>query len=61
MISAKAIQIGKDIDLARCNGNWLAITDLVKRYKKYNSDGAGKKVPLLFLILFFSFLLFTNK
>lgn len=44
MASTKAIQIGKEIDLARCNGNWLAITDLARRYKKYNSEGASKLV-----------------
>lgn len=43
MTSAKAIQIGKDIDVARCNGNWVAIPELARRYKKYNSDGGGKK------------------
>lgn len=42
MISAKAIQIGKDIDIARCNGNWIAIAELARRYRKYNSEGAGK-------------------
>jgi hypothetical protein len=42
MASAKAIQIGKDIDIARCNGNWGTITELARRYKKYNSEGASK-------------------
>lgn len=50
MTSAKAIQIAKDIDASRCSGNWVVITELARRYKKYNSDGAGKKTP------FFSFL-----
>lgn len=42
MASAKAIQIGKDIDNARCNGNWVAIAELARRYRKYNSEGASK-------------------
>jgi hypothetical protein len=42
MASTKAIQIGKELDLARCNGNWLAIHDLARRYKKYNADGSSK-------------------
>ncbi|GAA5816925.1 hypothetical protein MFLAVUS_010460 [Mucor flavus] len=40
MTSAKAIQIAKDIDASRCSGNWVVITELARRYKKYNSDGA---------------------
>lgn len=40
MASTKAIQIGKDIDAARCSGNWLAIHELARRYKKYHSEGA---------------------
>jgi lipocalin len=42
MSSAKAVQIAKDIDVARCNGNWTAITELARRYKKYNTEGASK-------------------
>ncbi|EPB92511.1 hypothetical protein HMPREF1544_00524 [Mucor circinelloides 1006PhL] len=39
MASAKAIQISKDIDVARCNGNWAVIPELARRYKKYYSEG----------------------
>ncbi|KAG0797788.1 hypothetical protein G6F22_004619 [Rhizopus arrhizus] len=39
MASAKLVQISKDIDTARCNGNWSAIPELARRYKKYNSEG----------------------
>ncbi|KAI9480344.1 MAG: hypothetical protein EXX96DRAFT_562241 [Benjaminiella poitrasii] len=39
MASAKLIQISKDIDSARCNGNWTVISDLARRYKKYNPEG----------------------
>lgn len=42
MASAKAIQISKDIDVARCNGNWAVIPELARRYKKYYSEGAGE-------------------
>lgn len=48
MASAKAIQIGKDIDTARCNGNWVAIAELARRYRKYNSEGTSKSVVPLF-------------
>jgi hypothetical protein len=41
-MSSKAIQIAKDIDLARCNGNWSALPELGRRYKKYNPEGASK-------------------
>lgn len=43
MTSNKAIQIGKDLDNARCTGNWSAIPELARRFKKYsNSEGASK-------------------
>lgn len=42
MASAKAIQISKDIDVARCNGNWAVIPELARRYKKYYSEGTGE-------------------
>jgi hypothetical protein len=41
MTSIKAIQIGKDLDSARCSGNWAVIPDLARRYKKYNSEGSS--------------------
>lgn len=47
MASTKAIQIGKDIDAARCSGNWLAIHELARRYKKYHSEGASKFISSL--------------
>lgn len=46
MTSAKLVQISKDIDTARCNGNWSAIPELARRYKKYNSEGTSKKKEL---------------
>lgn len=42
MTSTKAIQIGKDLDNARCHGNWTAVPELARRFKKYNSEGASK-------------------
>ncbi|KAI8881422.1 hypothetical protein K501DRAFT_6050 [Backusella circina FSU 941] len=39
-MSSKALQIAKEIDLARCNGNWSALPELGRRYKKYNPEGA---------------------
>ncbi|KAG1455959.1 hypothetical protein G6F56_006943 [Rhizopus delemar] len=39
MASAKLVQISKDIDSSRCNGNWSAIPELARRYKKYNPEG----------------------
>ena len=42
MTSAKAIQIAKEIDSARCKGNWNALPELARRYKKHNPDGTGK-------------------
>lgn len=46
MTSVKAIQIGKDIDNARCNGNWAVIPDLARRYKKYNAEGTSMTLIL---------------
>ncbi|KAI9492655.1 hypothetical protein BDB00DRAFT_873234 [Zychaea mexicana] len=40
MITAKASQLAKDLETARCKGNWEAIPVLARRYKKYNSTGA---------------------
>ncbi|GAB5590884.1 hypothetical protein Unana1_05784 [Umbelopsis nana] len=39
MTSSKAIQIAKEIDAARCKGNWIALPELARRYKKHNPDG----------------------
>lgn len=41
MVTNKAIAIGKDIDAARCKGNWQAIPELARRYKKHNPSGIG--------------------
>lgn len=42
MTSSKAIQIAKEIDAARCKGNWIALPELARRYKKHNPDGIGE-------------------
>ncbi|KAG2185895.1 hypothetical protein INT43_002333 [Umbelopsis isabellina] len=47
MTSAKAIQIAKDIDAARCKGNWIAIPELARRYKKHNPDGTVLEQTIL--------------
>ncbi|CAO3629040.1 unnamed protein product [Mucor hiemalis] len=39
MVSTKAITIAKEIDAARCKGNWQAIAELARRYKKHNPTG----------------------
>ncbi|KAF7726682.1 hypothetical protein EC973_008556 [Apophysomyces ossiformis] len=39
MTSPKAIQIAKELDIARSKGDWQAIPELARRYKKYNPDG----------------------
>lgn len=41
MVSTKAITIAKEIDAARCKGNWQAIAELARRYKKHNPTGIG--------------------
>lgn len=42
MVTNKAIIIQKEIDVARCKGNWRAIPELARRYKKHNPTGIGK-------------------
>lgn len=42
MLTNKAIVIAKDIDLARTKGNWQAIPELARRFKKHNPNGVGK-------------------
>ncbi|KAI7886762.1 TPR-like protein [Lichtheimia hyalospora FSU 10163] len=37
-METKAVQAATDLDTARCRGNWAAIPDLAKRYKKYHPD-----------------------
>ncbi|KAG0194864.1 hypothetical protein DFQ28_002939 [Apophysomyces sp. BC1034] len=39
MSTPKALQIAKELDSARSKGNWQAIPELARRYKKYNPDG----------------------
>lgn len=40
-METKAVQAAADLDSARCRGNWAAIPDLAKRYKKYHPDESG--------------------
>ncbi|KAI9243729.1 hypothetical protein BDA99DRAFT_529892 [Phascolomyces articulosus] len=39
MTTTKASQLAKDLEAARCKGNWQAIPELARRYKKYNGTG----------------------
>ncbi|KAI8890508.1 TPR-like protein [Backusella circina FSU 941] len=39
MLTNKAIIIAKEIDNARCKGQWKAIPELARRYKKHNPAG----------------------
>ncbi|KAG2206740.1 hypothetical protein INT47_003682 [Mucor saturninus] len=39
MVTNKALVIAKDIDIARCKGNWQALPELARRYKKHNPPG----------------------
>jgi hypothetical protein len=41
MLTNKAIIIAKEIDSARCKGQWQAIPELARRYKKHNPAGKG--------------------
>ncbi|KAK9765547.1 hypothetical protein K7432_006033 [Basidiobolus ranarum] len=47
MLSAKAIQIEKDINVARCQANWPAIPELARRFKKHNPAGAALSETIL--------------
>ncbi|ORX80563.1 protein prenylyltransferase [Basidiobolus meristosporus CBS 931.73] len=47
MLSAKAIQIEKDINTARCQANWPAIPELARRFKKHNPAGAALSETIL--------------
>ena len=58
MITAKASQLARDLEIARCKGNWNAIPDLARKYKKYNGTGQGmvtrrRQTEYIFLFLFF--------
>ncbi|CAG8451093.1 6862_t:CDS:10 [Ambispora leptoticha] len=35
----KASQREKELDIARCKGNWVAIPELARKYRKHNPDG----------------------
>ncbi|KAI9263323.1 hypothetical protein BDA99DRAFT_509951 [Phascolomyces articulosus] len=39
MTASKVVQISKEIEDARCKGNWKLIPELVRRYKKHNPKG----------------------
>ena len=41
MTTSKISQIVRDIESARCKGQWYAIPELARRYKKYCSSGTG--------------------
>lgn len=41
MTTSKAIQIAKDIEDARCKGNWKLMPELARRYRKHNPKGEG--------------------
>ncbi|CEP11254.1 hypothetical protein [Parasitella parasitica] len=41
MVANKALIISKEIDVARCKGNWQALVELARRYKKHNPNGLG--------------------
>ena len=63
MITAKASQLARNLEIARCKGNWNAIPDLARRYKKYNGTGRGmvtrrRQIEYIFLFLFFFCALF---
>ncbi|KAI9025825.1 hypothetical protein CLU79DRAFT_65757 [Phycomyces nitens] len=47
MTTIKATQIAKDIDSCRCKGNWEAIPELARRYRKHNPDGAVLEKTIL--------------
>ncbi|KAI7855650.1 hypothetical protein BDC45DRAFT_505552 [Circinella umbellata] len=39
MTASKVVQISKEIEDARCKGNWNLIPELARRYKKHNPKG----------------------
>lgn len=41
MTTSKATQIAKDIEDARCKGNWKLMPELARRYRKHNPKGEG--------------------
>ena len=48
MTASKVVQISKEIEDARCKGNWKLIPELARRYKKHNPKGESKDfLPLL--------------
>ena len=42
MTASKVVQISKEIEDARCKGNWKLIPELARRYKKHNPKGESK-------------------
>ncbi|KAI8971935.1 hypothetical protein BDF20DRAFT_709137 [Mycotypha africana] len=47
MVTSKAAAIAKEIDVARCKGNWQAIPELARRYKKHNPSGTVLEQSIL--------------
>ena len=46
-----------DLDAARCRGDWVAVPDLARRYKKYHLDETGMHE----LACFYAFLMQKKK
>lgn len=40
-ILPKSLQAAADLDAARCRGQWTAVPELARRYKKYHPDESG--------------------
>lgn len=49
---SKPLQAAADLDAARCRGDWTAIPELAKRYKKYHPDESGTALCTRYRILF---------
>ncbi|KAI7873905.1 hypothetical protein K492DRAFT_47384 [Lichtheimia hyalospora FSU 10163] len=47
MTTSKISQIVRDIESARCKGQWYAIPELARRYKKYCSSGTVLEQTIL--------------
>ncbi|KAI9313544.1 hypothetical protein BX666DRAFT_2030325 [Dichotomocladium elegans] len=45
-METKAVQAAADLDAARCRGNWAAVPELAKRYKRYHPDESDVVVCL---------------
>ncbi|ORX48244.1 hypothetical protein DM01DRAFT_1338707 [Hesseltinella vesiculosa] len=46
-MSSKAMQLAKDLDHARCKGQWQNIPELARRYKKYSNDASALEQAVL--------------